>query len=765
MIGTNASGTLPIGNVYDGVDIDDRASGNTIGGSSLSAGNVISANGRDGVAIGNAGTSGNVVQANRIGTTADGRSPLGNAMDGVEIVAGATSNLIGDSIPAGRNIISANGSYGVDLFGDGTDDNAVDGNFIGVDSTGKLPLGNSGDGVFLRGGPSGNIIGAPIPGAENVISANGDTGVSIADAGTSGNVVGRNFIGTDVTGTVPLGNLEEGVTIYGGATGNVIGGDLRTSGNFISANGFDDTLSFPGVEIAGGGTTGNIVEHDVIGLGSSGSQALGNAGSGVVIYGGAADNVIGGTGSVAAVLISANDGDGVLIIGLGTSNNVVAGDRIGTDISGTLDRGNQKNGVEITEGATDNLIGASIPGAANLISGNYLLGVAISEPGTSDNALVGNFIGTDFNGALPLGNFRGGVAILDGANHNLIGSTEVGGGNFISGNGFNGTYGQMGAFPGVFINGVGSTFNLVQQNTIGLAAGGESDLANAADGIEISGGASENVIGGSTSHTANVISANLGNGVEISGVGTTGDLVVGNFIGTDTAGTKPLGNDGEGVLIHVAASGNTIGGTSAGAGNVIAFNGGNGVTVGSSTTDRTTGDAVLGNSIFSNAKLGIDLADNGVTHNNASGHTGPNLFQDFPVLTSAISSAAGTTISGTAYGAPNSELLVEIFANASADPSGFGQGQVFLKSIPVRTDAFGNVSFSVQTAKLVPTERWISATATDPAGNTSEFSADFLISHVAIAPNASVLPMRSKPLSSRHQSATQPASRTRSRPT
>ena len=191
-------------------------------------------------------------------------------------------------------------------------------------------------------------------------------------------------------------------------------------------------------------------------------------------------------------------------------------------------------------------------------------------------------------------------------------------------------------------------------------------------------------------------------------------------------GTLPLGNALDGVRIDSGASNNAIGGTVAGAGNVIAFNGGNGVTIGDNATDASTGDAVLGNSIFANAQLGIDLGNDGVTSNDSEGHSGPNLFQDFPVLSSAILANGSTTITGTLSASPKTSYRVEFFSSVVADASGYGQGQTFLTFANVTTDGSGTASFSVQTPTAVAAGLFISATATDPNGNTSEFSADIV---------------------------------------
>jgi len=221
----------------------------------------------------------------------------------------------------------------------------------------------------------------------------------------------------------------------------------------------------------------------------------------------------------------------------------------------------------------------------------------------------------------------------------------------------------------------------------------------------------------------------------IAGTGTVGNVILGNLIGTDINGTGSLGNQGYGVTFN-SADNNLVGGTVAGAGNVIAFNGsinrnsgGVGVLVG-------MGDSILGNSIFSNTGanppsngdpgLGINLfggtETSGVTANDpGDADTGPNNLQNYPVLTSVSSGGGTTNITGTLNSAANTNYRVEFFANDAIDPSGHGEGQIFLKSMNVPTDASGNASFNVSVPQIGANQR-VTATATDPAGATSEFS-------------------------------------------
>ena len=315
------------------------------------------------------------------------------------------------------------------------------------------------------------------------------------------------------------------------------------------------------------------------------------------------------------------------------------------------------------------------------------------------------------NGSAALGNADNGVYI-DGASSNTIGGIVAGAENLLSGNG------EYGLFIYAQAN-----QTLVEGNFVGTNAAGTGALANSDGGLYIDDAAG-NTIGGASAGAANIISGNYGDGLILAPASQT--LIEGNFIGT-TAGGAALGNGSDGVLAGYGSTTNTIGGTNSGAGNLIAFNGGNGVTVGSNDTDASTGDSVLENAIYANGKLGIDLGDDGVTLNGSEGHSGPNLFQDFPVLSSAIASNGTTTITGSLTGTPGSTYRVEFFSNPAASPSGYGQGQTFLGFVSVPINSSGTASLSITLANVVAVGQFITTTATDPAGNTSEFSADLLV--------------------------------------
>ena len=201
------------------------------------------------------------------------------------------------------------------------------------------------------------------------------------------------------------------------------------------------------------------------------------------------------------------------------------------------------------------------------------------------------------------------------------------------------------------------------------------------------------------------------------GPGTTGNKVVGNFIGTDATGTQKLGNN---YGIHVYdGSNNTIGGTTAGERNVISGNERIGVVV---YGGGATGNRILSNSIFSNGLLGIDLKDDGPTANDTGDtDTGPNGLQNKPVLSSAKKGATGTTtVKGNLNSTPGKTFQLQFYSN----PEGTDEGKTLLGSKSVTTDGTGNVTLTFSTTKAIRLGQNITATATNAStGDTSEFSA------------------------------------------
>ena len=638
----------------------------------------------------------------------------GNGL-GILISEGSASNTIGGSAAGKRNLISGNDGDGIRIEGVGSDHNRIDGNYIGTDSAGTGTLSNL-NGVVITDGPRLNLVAY-----HNVISGN-QVGVQILNA--RDNRVAGDFIGTDKDGLGTLGNVT-GVEVRSAAAGNTIGGASTTLRNVISGNDGN------GVLIAQSAAR-NRVQGNYIGTDKNGTSAIPNTGiAGIAITTSATANAIGGSGA-ARNLISGNNGDGVQIAG--PDGNQVTGNWIGTDKSGAAALPNS-NGVTIVGGSANTI------GRGNVISGNTGFGVQV-DSGTA-NVVAGNLVGTDKNGLSALGNGTVGVDVGNGtvsrtrvggtvaADRNVIsGNTQIGlaiepnadrttvQGNYIGVN-RNGTaalpnLGAPGAdaavtvggtnatiggdttpaanvisgndATGVEVVGIGTQNNVLSGNMIGTNRAGTAAIPNTGDGVLLLNFAHDNTVG-----PGNVISGNGGNGVKMDG--TTSQHVVGNLIGTGKNGTTALGNTLNGVLVQDSST-DTVGDTGAFSGNTIAFNGVDGVQVNGS---GATGNAILRNSMFSNVNLGIELAAGG-NNNHAA-----------PVITSVTTSGGATTISGTA----GSSDRVEVFSNPSCAGA---QGRTFLGAVNTTG------TWSIDVAPLT-SGTGVTATATDTTDGTSQFSA------------------------------------------
>jgi titin len=544
----------------------------------------------------------------------------------------------------------------------------------------------------------------------------------------------RTYVGTNWDGTIAVPNGQFGVWIENGARSNLVGYSSRP--DVISGN------NWGGVAIVGSGTRNNGIRNTYIGTNAAGTAPLGN-GTGVFVGQGATLNGIGGSAASQRNVISGNRDYGIILTDFGTRLNHVRGNLIGTNRDGLAAIPNQKDGVWIGNGASENHIGFTFPGTGNIISGNYWSGVALFHRGTIGNTIQGNYIGTTVAGDAPLGNGGAGVWIAQEASSNVIGGSTTGARNVIAAHYY---------APGVMIRDVSTHSNVVKGNYIGTNAAGNAALGNN-QGVQVALGASFNTIKG------NLISGNLGEGVALIDARTVRNAVLGNVIGLTAAGTA-LGNY-DGVSVTQGANGNYIGGAEVGAGNVIARNMRHGVVlqgygtsynyvqgnfirhnadsgiliasaasaniIGGSlpgeantiTGNRRNGirtvavgrrNLIRGNSIYANGALGIDINSNGVT----LAHT--------VKLTEAVTSNTGTTITGQVIGAPNATYTVELFASADADPSGFGEGERPLPGLyTVTTDGNGNGYFRVTLRSSLTVGYFVSSTATEADGTTWEF--------------------------------------------
>lgn len=474
----------------------------------------------------------------------------------------------------------------------------------------------------------------------------------------------------------------------------------------------------PGISVAEGGAT---ITGNYIGVDASGLVADGNR-DGIEV----APNVDGVviTGNV----ISGNIGNGIEfseLIGVAASdNNVVQGNIIGLDAPGVNDLGNLLNGIAV-DGGNNNQFGGTAAGEGNVISGNGGFGIRISArgavvTGAVGNTIQGNLIGTNAAGTAAVPNDNDGIALF-GAQQTTIGGTTAGARNVISGNADNGVVVNLDTSAGPPRL---AADTVIRGNFIGTDINGTADLGNTSSGILISS-STGTIVGGTAAGAGNLISGNNQDGialVALLGSTTTGAVIQGNRIGTDVTGTAALPNTLNGIAFGLQGTGallagHTIGGTGAGEGNRIWFNGEDGVRV-----QNGSSNPILGNSIDLNGGLGIDLDPNGVNANDAGdADTGPNNLQNYPILT-AVSVTASTTVTGTLNSTPSRVFRVELFGIPAADPSGFGEGRTFLGFTNVTTDATGNAAFSVSLPAVAPGSV-VAATATDQTTqDTSEFS-------------------------------------------
>jgi hypothetical protein len=334
---------------------------------------------------------------------------------------------------------------------------------------------------------------------------------------------------------------------------------------------------------------------------------------------------------------------------------------------------NCRTAIVLKATARNNMIGGSTEGERNVISSNDAVGIRVDGIA---NVIQGNYIGTDASGTVSRPNRMEGIWVAPGAEDNLIGGSNPGEGNLISGN----------SLFGVSISGLGARGNMVKGNYIGVDVTGRVALKNRY-GVVLDNGAQSNIIGGSVSGEANVISGNQSAGVLIRASGTKDNLIIGNFIGTDSSLSEALGQ-GTGIWILEGAQGNIIGGTGDGEGNVVAHNGIHGLLIEGADT---TGNPIRGNSIYSNVRESIVSKEGG------------NMGLAPPVIDGV------DPVQGTA----SANCIVDIYSDSA------GEGEVYEGS--TTADADGRFTFDE-----APSGPYVTATATEANGSTSVFSNPFL---------------------------------------
>ena len=498
-VGLNPAGTAS-GNGGDGVYVSAQSPNNRIGvnpsGASGFVANVISANKGNGVSL--HGSSGNQIVANRIGTDPDGRSAISNGENGIWITSHSSDNEIGGTrfvdsatgkannptgskgtvppvfvVPPDGNLVSGNGRSGI-LIDRGSENNTLNGNFIGTTADGDRTIGNAADGVRIVRADNNSLIGCKFRNDPfvyyNVASGNGGNGLRITNSDNitvQGNFFGigaknRNVVANEgdgilvegsslnavVGGVIPLGNVSagnarNGIEVTDAASGfttfNTFGGLLAfkgaapngNDGLLITATGGNQTVrtnvfsgnANNGVEITGD-ASGVVLEPDIIGLNTTGAGTLPNGNDGVLIGGTAHGNSVGGyTQSVIPQnVFSGNGGYGLAILDRAHDNKVF-NSFIGTNTLGFKPLGNQRGGIYIGGSATHNIVGGkggtSSKPQRNLISGNSGNGVTLAGA-SSYTKVIGNWIGLSRSGHRRIPNSGRPIVVKPGSDHNTI---------------------------------------------------------------------------------------------------------------------------------------------------------------------------------------------------------------------------------------------------------------------------------------------------------------------------------------------------------
>ena len=515
-----------------------------------------------------------------------GQTPL------IEINGSNVANNNGFTITAGNSTIAGliinnfEGGSGISLETAGNND--IRNCFIGTDETGELNEGNGLNGVTISNSAQNRI-------RNNVISGN-DNGISVQLNISDGNIIEDNYIGLNRRGNTAVPNAAEGIKLRNFVENTLI------ENNFISGN------QSNGIGIYS--SNNNYVRSNRIGTNSSGTSAAGNSNNGVYIID-SGGNEIGGDTSSKRNIISGNGGAGVYITGTAIQNRI-ANNFIGTNITGTADIGNSGSGGVILNSENGNII------ESNLISGNggdpgtAGPGVTVTSSG-KQNSIRRNLIGYDASGSNGIGNANNGILLF--GDNNLVRD------NSIAANGRSGV-----EIPG-------GVSNVVCGNKIGMVFSETAVLHNDFFGIWLNSGASDNTVGGGGTGCGGnqILDDNVA--VFLSGTETSGNEVVGNLIGRTNAGFEPGGQAGINI---VDAHSNKVGELADGYGNTIVSMSQNSISI-EDNEGSAVSNSIRGNIITSGAKIGIDLARNGITSNDQrDADSGPNNLQNYPLIESFV---------------------------------------------------------------------------------------------------------------------------------
>ncbi|MBD3636645.1 MAG: gliding motility-associated C-terminal domain-containing protein [Crocinitomicaceae bacterium] len=661
--------------VSTNIGILDESTVNVIGGTKYLEGNVIGNHNSAGIRL-DAASSG-VIQHNKIGVMYDGTQLAPNAY-GIELGNNSGGIQIGGSSgPKTRNIISGNNTANIWFYG--ANNTVVQGNFIGLDSSGTIGVASTPDGIWFNSNiNANNQIGGVSAAEANIVSGNQE-GIRVQLTTGLTTIIG-NYIGTDYAGTAAVGNSNNGIRIESSAATCVIGS--AGAGNVISGNN-----STGGAGILLNNASSHIVQGNWIGLDATGLDTLGNyvgiylEACGTITIGG---DIATGEGNI----ISGNLTEGIFISS--SSSTTVYGNMIGTDVNGTAPLGNLNNGVLVVNGA-DTEIGGTATNSGNQIcahSGVGSAGIRLEGSGLGTK-ITTNRIGTTLNGMSPLPNETGivvtnthqvqigGLSPLENyicastvSGINVTSSNTVIDGNFI-GVGVNNSLAGMGNLDGIYIEAasvmVGSSntayLNIIANN---LEDGIEinTDLAdncmidNCRIGVDGAGNAAGNAVYGIHITDADATQIGVLTPNHIVGSGTAGINVFGtadntfirqNYIG-EISGSAAFQN-GNGIELLNGPTGTQIGDVNLATGNTIINCVNDGIRMNS-----VTNTTILGN------RIGLDSSDN----------AGPNNI-GISALNSSSNSIGGSNSSSSAYNNIISNNTLEgIILDASNDNTIFG---------------------------------------------------------------------------------------------
>ncbi len=285
--------------------------------------NVVVNSGFSGIII-NDNSINNVIEGNYIGVGPDGTTIMGNGMHGVQIQVNSTGNTIGGTGAGDGNVIAGNTQNGINI--DASDNNTIQGNWIGTTGTGSTGTGND-TGIYVDGS-AGTIIGGTGTYDGNVITTNTNEGITITGSGATGTIIQGNIIGLDPDGATGGGNTDVGIALLSGANNTIIGGAVASARNIISNN-------YEGIEI---NSNNNIVQRNYIGTDITGVLDRGNrSDDGVEIQGSSTGNLIGGLAEGEGNLIAFNTLDG---INVKSGSNTIHGNVIHSNSGTSIDLAN-----------------------------------------------------------------------------------------------------------------------------------------------------------------------------------------------------------------------------------------------------------------------------------------------------------------------------------------------------------------------------------------------------------------------------------------